>query len=427
MKNIGLGLQWMLFMVAASIVVPISIADLFSLNPAETAILMQNTIFMVGIGSLLDGLIGHKMPIAESPAGIWWSVLVIYSAYAGVYYATKIDVLRVFYSGMMFSGLLFIILSATGLMKKVSKLFTPTATFIYLVLLSLQLSGTFITGIAGINSKSLEIDPVICILSITVIFITFYLGSSKVLLVKQFSVIISIAIGWLLFIIFGKATPVLYSEKLIQLPKLFAFGTPKFDVSMMTTSFFITFMLIMNMFASMNIMSSVIGGDKPLEPSRYSKSGLVSGINQILGGMFNMVGTVPVSSSTGFVVQIGEKSIKPFLLGCIFISGLALVPNFMNLMAALPTAIGYSVTFVLFSKMISMALFELKKVISNVEFSYLIIGVSLLAGVGVLFLTPESTKNLPKLFSSFIGNGLIVGTVIGIILEQGYHLKNRKK
>ena len=426
MKNIGLGLQWMLFMVAASIVVPISIADLFSLSPAETAILMQNTIFMVGIGSLLDGLIGHKMPIAESPAGIWWSVLVIYCTYTGVYYTTKVDVVRVFYSGMMFSGLLFILLSVTGLMKKVSKVFTPTATFIYLTLLSLQLSGTFLNGIVGINSKNMKIDPIISILSIVVIFITFYLGSSKILLVKQFSVVISIVIGWILFIIFGKASPVLYSEKLVQLPKLFAFGTPKFDVSMLTTSFFITFILIMNMFASMNIMSSMVNPNKALESSRYSMSGLISGINQILGGIFNTVGTVPVSSSAGFVSQIGEKSIKPFILGSIFISVLALIPNFMNLMAALPTSIGYSVTFVIFSKMISMALFELKKVISNVEFSYLIIGICLLAGVGVLFLPVDATKDLPKLVSSFLGNGLIVGTVLGIILEQAYLFKTRK-
>ena len=59
MKNIGLGLQWMLFMITASIVVPISMADIFSLNPAETATLMQNTMFIVGIGSFLNGIIGH--------------------------------------------------------------------------------------------------------------------------------------------------------------------------------------------------------------------------------------------------------------------------------------------------------------------------------------------------------------------------------
>ena len=76
---------------------------------------------------------------------------------------------------------------------------------------------------------------------------------------------------------------------------------------------------------------------------------------------------------------------------------------------------------------ISMALFELKKIINDIDYSYMVIGISLLAGIGVLFLKPESMKNLPSLVSSFIGNGLVVGTVLGIILEQGYILKNKRK
>ena len=427
MKNIGLGLQWMLFMITASIVVPISMADIFSLNPAETATLMQNTMFIVGIGSFLNGIIGHRMPITESPAGIWWSVLVIYSSYVGIYYGTKTEVLRVFYGGMIFSSFLFILLSLTGLIKKAAKLFTPTITFIYLILLSLQLSGIFILRMAGINAKNHTIDPVIAILSITVVFITFYFGSSKIPIIKQFSLIISLMTGWILFAIFGKAQQMIYSDKIFQLPKIFAFGTPKFDLGMVTTSFFVTFMLIMNMFASINTMGNIVCPKEEIPPSKYVKSGLMSGFNQILGAIFNVVGTVPVSSSTGFVVQIGEKSIKPFLLGAVFVSCLSLLPNFMGLMSSLPAAIGYSVSFVLFSKMISMALFELRKIINNVDYTYMVIGISLLAGIGVLFLKPESVKELPSLISSFIGNGLVVGTVLGIILEQGYILKNKIK
>ena len=300
-------------------------------------------------------------------------------------------------------------------------------TFIYLILLSLQLSGIFILRMAGINAKNHTIDPVIAILSITVVFITFYFGSSKIPIIKQFSLIISLMTGWILFAIFGKAQQMIYSDKIFQLPKIFAFGTPKFDLGMVTTSFFVTFMLIMNMFASINTMGNIVCPKEEIPPSKYVKSGLMSGFNQILGAIFNVVGTVPVSSSTGFVVQIGEKSIKPFLLGAVFVSCLSLLPNFMCLMSSLPAAIGYSVSFVLFSKMISMALFELRKIINNVDYTYMVIGISLLAGIGVLFLKPESVKELPSLISSFIGNGLVVGTVLGIILEQGYILKNKIK
>lgn len=425
MKNVVLGLQWMLFIIAAAIAVPISISDLFMLDQQQTLILMQNTIFVLGIAGAIQGFFGHKMPISESPAGLWWSVLTIYSGYIGVSYATNVEILQVFSAGMMFSGILFIVFSVTGLIEKISKLFTSTVTFIYLVLLSLQLSGTFIKGITGVTLKSQEIDVVVAVLSVVVIVITFYLGSVKIPWVKQFSVIISIAIGWILFAIFGKADPVLATNKIINLPKPLGFGMPKADLGMGTTAFFITFLLIMNMLASINIMSNIVGRDEKDSAKDYRKTGLISGINQILGGGFNTVGTVPVSSSAGFVAQIGEKSIKPFILGCIFVSLVSLFPKFMNLMAALPTAIGYSVTFVLFSKMIAMALFELKKVIDE-DSSYIIIGVSLLVGVGVLFLPPSAMKNIPSIISSFIGNGLIIGSLLGIVLEQIFSFRKKK-
>ncbi|MCP1224056.1 purine/pyrimidine permease [Sebaldella sp. S0638] len=425
MKNFILGLQWMLFIIAASIAVPISISDLFALNQQETLTLMQNTLFILGVAGCIQGFFGHKMPISESPAGLWWSVLSIYSGVIAAGYATNVEVLQIFSGGMIFSGVLFVIFSATGLIEKSSVIFTPTVTFIYLILLTLQLSGTFVKGIAGINAQNQEIDILTAVLSIAVIMLTFILGSSKNRKIRQFSVLLSIGIGWIIFIIFHKNGTVIFEDKIMNIPRPLAFGIPKFDMGMASTAFFITFLLIMNMLASINIMGNITGDNEQKLMKKYKRSGFVSGINQILGGTFNTVGTVPISSSAGFVAQIGEKSMIPYLLGCIFVSFVSLFPKFINIMAALPAAIGYSVTFVLFSKMISMALFELKKII-DAEHSYTIIGISLLTGVGILFLPHSALNKLPSVVSAFAGNGLIAGSVLGVVLEQVYLFKKRR-
>lgn len=425
MKNFILGLQWMLFIIAASIAVPISVSDLYMLNPQETLILMQNTLFILGIAGCIQGFFGHKMPISESPAGLWWSVLSIYSGMIAAGYATNIEVLQIFSGGMILSGILFIILSVTGLMDKISVFFSPVITIIYLLLLTLQLSGTFIKGIIGINAQNQVIEPVTAVLSIGVIILTFCLGSSKNKRIRQFSILLSIGAGWLIFMMFNKTGKIIFTDKIINFPRPLAFGMPKFDPGMASTAFFITFLLIMNMLASISIMGSITGDNEEKLVEKYKNSGLVSGINQILGGTFNTVGTVPVSSSAGFVAQIGEKSMVPYLAGCILVSIVSLFPKFINIMASLPAAIGYSVTFVLFSKMISMALFELKKVIDE-ENSYTIIGISILAGVGISFLPQSALNELPSIISAFAGNGLITGSLLGVILEQIFLLKKRR-
>ena len=48
---------------------------------------------------------------------------------------------------------------------------------------------------------------------------------------------------------------------------------------------------------------------------KYKKSSLVSGINQILGGTFNTVGTVPISSSAGFALLLPVSACCPVPYG----------------------------------------------------------------------------------------------------------------
>ena len=55
-KTILSSFQWMVFILAGSIVVPISVAYAFHFTPTETADLLQRTFFVIGITTLLHGL-----------------------------------------------------------------------------------------------------------------------------------------------------------------------------------------------------------------------------------------------------------------------------------------------------------------------------------------------------------------------------------
>lgn len=83
MKVILSGLQWMIFMIAGAIAAPIAIADLYNLTPIETSGLIQSTMITLGIAGFLQGLMGHKFPIHEGPAGLWWSIFTIYASLVG--------------------------------------------------------------------------------------------------------------------------------------------------------------------------------------------------------------------------------------------------------------------------------------------------------------------------------------------------------
>ncbi|WP_239254823.1 purine/pyrimidine permease [Listeria ilorinensis] len=427
MKGITAGFQWMIFMIAAAIAAPIAISDLYHLSPAETALFMQRTIFVLGIAGFLQGVIGHKLPIHEGPAGLWWSVFTLYAGFVGVLYSTNIEALEALSFGMLFSGVLFILLAFFGIIEKLARLFTPTVTLIYLLLLVLQMSGSFLKGMLGITEAHPKMDPIVALLSLVVIILTFSFGRTKILWLRQYSVIFALILGWSLFIVCGKSISPALQEHIFSLPQIFAFGLPTFDWGSLTTAFFITFLLITNLVASVRLMENILFPGQPSEPKRYRRGGFVSGINQLLSGLFSAIGPVPISGAAGFVAQTGEKSRRPFLLGCILTALIAFFPPIMAVMATIPAAVGYAVTFVLFANMLIMALKELKKITTLEEERYLTIGIAILTGVGVMFLPADALSDLPAALLAVLNNGLIVGSVIGILIEQYFIFRKRRQ
>lgn len=425
MKTTVSAIQWMAFMIAGSIAAPIAIADIYHLSPVETSAFVERTIFVLGIAGLLQGIIGHRLPINEGPAGLWWGVFTIYAGFVGTLYTSNIETLRELSGGMLLSGVFFFIFSAFGLIQKLAKLFTPSITFIYLFLLILQLSGSFIKGMFGLTSGVHQIQITTAILCTIIILLTFYLGQVRIQWIKQFSIMIGMIIGWILFIIFGIAPEVPKSHSWISFPEIFSFGIPKLDSGIIVTSFFITILLITNMIASVRVMEEVINMKETKKNTRYKQAGFISGINQLAGGLFSSIGPVPISGAAGFVSQTGINSIRPFILGSLIVTIISLLPPIMNVMSALPAPVGYAVTFVIFTKMVGLALSEIDKTTDR-QITYFSAGIGFLIGVGVMFLPAEATTGLPVVVASIINNGLILGTLFAVITEQ-YLLWKKKR
>ncbi|URN96541.1 MAG: purine/pyrimidine permease [Candidatus Pristimantibacillus lignocellulolyticus] len=423
MKVILSGLQWMIFMIAGAIAAPIAIADLYNLTPIETSELIQSTIIVLGIAGFLQGLLGHKFPIHEGPAGLWWSIFTIYASLVGVLYSSNIAALQALSGGMIISGGLFVLISVFKLMDKIARLFTPTITFIYLFLLIFQLSGSFMKGMMGITSSHTLLDVNVLLLSVIVICITFWLGNCRLALLRQFSVIVSILIGWLLFMICGKVPVIVQADALIKLPNIFPFGWPQFDGGTMTTAFLLTLLLITNAIASIRLMETVMK-HKPMDHNRYLRAGFVSGITHIISGCLGAIGSVPISGAAGYVEQTGTRERRSFLIGCSLVVFISLFPPIMNVISAIPAPIGYAVTFVIFVKMVGLALMELKKVFHEKR-TFIISGVSLIFGVGLMFVPSSATSHMSPVLIAILNNGLISGSLLAIILEQGWIWKDR--
>ncbi|MDZ5472732.1 purine/pyrimidine permease [Bacillus sp. 31A1R] len=413
------GLQWMAFMIAGTIVAPIAIADLFGLSTLETSEFIQRTMFVLGVSSLLQGLFGHRLPINEGPAGLWWGVFAIYAGLSATLFSSNLETLQALQGAMMVSGIVFILLSVFRLVNKLVNLFTPVVSGVYLILLVLQLSGSFINGILGVGYRKGTVDLPIAFFCLLLIIFTYYLSKHRIKVISQYSILISLSIGWAVFTLLklGKTISI-ETSRVVDMPKFFAFGGPTFDSGMIFTAFFVTLLLLTNMIASIRVVNGVLESKDPAAgKNRFKQAGFIGGVNQILGGIFSAVGSVPISGAAGFIATTNISKIIPFLMGASFVTLSSLFPPLMSFFAHLPTPIGYSVMFVVFANMISVSFAQIDRE-KEVERVRLVIGISLLAGVGAMFVPGSAFQEAPPIVTSILNNGLILGSVVAILTDQ---------
>ncbi|MFY4775312.1 purine/pyrimidine permease [Metabacillus sp. RGM 3146] len=423
MRTFLSAIQWVFFIIASSIVVPIAISQLYHLDASQTASLLQSTLLVLGIAGLIQVLAGHKLPINEGPAGLWWGVYSIYAGLSSTLFASYIETINAIQGAIMVSGVFFILFAALGLIEKLARLFTPAVTGIYLLLLVFQIGGSIIKGMLGVGYRQNGVDALVLILSFAVTLFTFYLSNHKVKAIKQYSILIGLMAGWVLFAIFGAAKPVQPAEQIFALPHFFPIGIPKFDSGLLVTGFFISILLVANMLASIRVAEEAVkltnpgtlGKDDLMK--RGKMAGFGAGISHLLSGLLGAVGPVPISGAGGFIATTGNGARKPFIIGNGIIILMSLIPVILHLFAALPAPVGFAVQFVVFAGMAGMALSQFDQESDQKRVRY-IAGIALLAGIGSMNVPAEAFKGFPPVMISVLNNGLILGTLLAIAVDQ---------
>ncbi|MCU5030359.1 MULTISPECIES: purine/pyrimidine permease [Bacillus cereus group] len=409
-------LQWFIFLLANSIALPIVVGGLFHLTTEEIFYLMQRTFFVVGISSFLQGWLGHRLPIADGPAGSWVGVFTVL-AYATAGQDQLHSTLQILELGMIISGVILIGLGVTGFIGRILFLFTPLVTGTFLLLLCLQLSGVFLKGMLGITATASQIDGFTAIIAFSIFLFVIILSNFGKGFVKSYAVLIGLISGWILFLIAGKVTIPSQVNHFVQLPQIFAWGLPKWNTGMAVSSFVMVCILVSNTVAAIIAINQATIQKATIEQKQLKDGTWVGGISHIISSIFSTVGVVPLPATAGFIRLTKQKYIRSFLLACMLLVVMSLFPSIIRYLASLPSAVASAVLMASFVQLIGIGLNNIKQVELN-ERNVTILGVAVLFGSGVMFLPSEALQSLPSVMQYIFGNGLFVGTVVSILLEQ---------
>nr|WP_315020217.1 purine/pyrimidine permease [uncultured Aminipila sp.] len=410
------GLQHLIYFLAGAAIMPVIVAAYLGLNHNQTTEMLQRTFFLCGIISIIQTRFGHRYPIVDGPAGLWMGILITLTSATTAFGGSLASLRTDLEMGMILSGGLIIIIGLTGLISRISKVFTPLVNGVFLILMVLQLSGTLMKGMTGTTKGAGEIslaNVLVFLLTAGIILLINIKGKG---FVKSVATLIGVAIGWCTALMLGIGEKInLTGTSLFSLPKVFAWGMPTFNGGVVITCMVGCVMLFANVIASINGMADV-AQDKVI-PKQLNRSIGFYGFTAVMTGIVPTVGFVPFASSMGVIAMTGVASRRPFYLGSAFMIVLGLIAPVGSFFASIPPSVGYAAMMIVFALILGQGLREFQRV----EFTQrenLIVGISMLVGMGVMFLPSALFISLPGFWKYIFSNGLIVGMLMSIILEQ---------
>ncbi|TFJ91787.1 purine/pyrimidine permease [Lentibacillus salicampi] len=416
--------QWFVFLLASSVALPIVIGSMFDMNFSEVSGLMQRTFFAVGVTSFLQGWLGHRLPIMEGPAGLWisiFSVMAITGASQGV---SSGETLRTLETTMLFAGAFLALFGMFKLTQKLLHLFTPLVTGSFLFLLTVQLSGTFLEGMLGIQQEAGAIRVDEALLAFGTFFLVLGLSTFGKGWLRNYAVLIGIGVGWISYMLVAGQSGTPMNTAVFSVPEWFAWGPPKLDFSVIPIAFITAIILLSNLVASVVAVSQAVYGKPSYGYDQINRGSMFVGVTHGVSAAFSTIANVPLASSSGFINLTGQKRKAPFMYAAILLAVLAFFPPVVSFISGIPAPIANAALLATFVQLMGLGL-------SNIASEHLdsrrltILGVSFLIGIGTMFLPSEVFEGMPSLVQNLASNGLLIGTVLVILMERLW--KNNEK
>lgn len=422
-------MQWFMFLMAGTLAFPIIIGHIYHLPAEEISGLMQRTFLVVGLSSVLGGLLGHRMPIVDGPAGIWVGVFVLMGQMAALNGQNALVNLQLLEGAMLLAGLILFVIGVAGWMKKLLRIFTPLVNGVYLIILTFQLSGVTLKGMVGVSETEVQMELGNVGLSFFVFILVIALSIWGKNWMKSYAVLIGMLVGWVLYVFINGESNMPKISEVAAIPQLFAWGFPKLDAGTIFSAIIVACVLVSSVIVTVSSMQQVLkeqerGKERVIQRQGHlERAGLISGIANMLSGAFSTIATVPFSVSVGFVRTTGQTKMGPFFIACLLFIAVSFFPFLYTYLSTLPEPVANAAMLALFSQMVGIGIRSVMKEELD-QRRLTILSLSLTLGVGVMFLPTDVFTGLPTVAQYIFSNGILVGILTALVLEQVWRKKS---
>lgn len=411
------GFQWLFFIFANTVVIPISIGNAFDLEQIEIVSAIQRSFIFTGLACLLQGFLGHRLALMEGQSGLWWGVIL---SLAGTASAMGLDLATVGGSiavGVIVSSGLIVILGALGMGKVLQKWFTPIVMFVFLLLLANQLITIFLKGMVGLNTSD-TIDGKLALFSFALAAFTILIHIKGKGILSSLNLLIGMTVGWILAV---NLFPQGQQSMITATPFLrwFPWGTPTFEWGIIITVVIAGLLNTTNTIATLKGAEDIYG--KKTTDRQYRASFMITGSMSAGAGLIGLVPYAPYASSLGFLQSTRIIDRMPFFIGSSLFMVLGIIPQFGAFFSTIPDSVGNTVLFVAYIQLFRSALRNIEGLTFEPQNVYRI-ALPALLGLSIMTLPAEAFQTLPSLLRPILSNGMLVGILAALVMELIYYI-----
>lgn len=415
-ENLMYAFQQTVLFVASAVVMPVVVGYALGLTQSEVAATLQRTFVLCGVMTLLQVRFGHRFPIQDGPAGLWSGLFLVMAASMPALGMSLPELRASLEMGLLIAGAFIMLLAATGVIIRLSRLFTPIINGLLIILMVLQISSSVMKGMLGISEVHPEADASALGISLFTMLVILLINLRASGFIRSIATFIGMIAGWILAALLGVTERAdLLQNGWITWPHPLAWGMPHFDGGIVLTCVIGATVLLSMAFASISGMGAMVGeevSDKKMKDTIF-----FHGLAAFLAGGFSSIAFMPYVSSIGVVEMTRVAARKPMYLAALFMILMGVIAPFGTLFSTIPSCVGNGALIIIFALCVGQGLREFNKV----EFTSrenLIVGLSTIIGVGFMFLPAGTFSGLPSVASCLLSNGLIVGMAAAFLLEH---------
>ena len=376
-KAIPLALQHVLVAFTGTLAGSLLLASGAGLDVNDTALLIQCSMFISCIASLIQSLglwklpIGSKMPIVTSGSYTLISPMVAMACNPDIGLSGAF--------GAAFAGSVVLFIFGPLAITYLHKYFTPVVTGSVVLAVGMCLMGSGFGNAVNYDPSSPEVMKYFAIAAFTFVLAMVLDNFAKGFL-QSLSILISIIVGFVLCIALGMVdfTSVLEAQAL-SFPTPVKFGM-KFQVGPILTICAVHIATVMeNVGDTTGIVTNAEGRLPTKEELVRTLRG--DGLGSMIAALFNGLPVVSASPNAGVIAMTGVASRYVTALGALILGLLSFFPKFSQLLALIPNPVLGGILLVTFGSIASTGI----RVISMGNLSkrnITILAVSLVIGIG---------------------------------------------